>query len=180
MDEDICWFPRLVSGAAGVPARHVDRLVAVSWLMMTELFAYLEDVEGADDDAVLQVLAIRMAELAADIDGRLRGELGMDEIHQLPLVLEYGFSEVAQLDGTRAAPLLGLANSGDGLAAGIKRAERLKAVYQKLVDSFPGDLFNTLLPQSQGQTLRTLRGWNKLCSATGTDAAFLAPLMRAL
>jgi hypothetical protein len=172
------WFPRLRAGFAAPAAPHVEKLVSVSWLLMTELFAYLEDVGGAgEDESVLDALAIRMAELAFNIDGRLRGDTQVEELHEFPLLLEYGLTDLAHLDGEGAAEALALSAPANAPGA---RGARLLSAYMALIDQFPGRLFNTLLPESQSQTLRTLRAWNKLCVATGTDPAFLAPLMRSL
>jgi hypothetical protein len=170
------WFPRLRIGVAASAAAHVETLVSVSWLLMTEVHAYLEDISGApDDDDLQQALALRLAELVIALDLRLRGEPEMDEIHHLPLLLEHGLTDVAHLAGHEAVDALSLAT-----AQAPGRAERLTRTYQGMLASFPAQLFNPLLPQAQGQVLRTLRTWSRLCSAAGTDPAFLAPLMRSL
>jgi hypothetical protein len=172
----IRWFPRLRIGTAAPAPARVETLVSVSWLLMTELHAYLEDVSGAPaDEDVQQSLALRLAELAVALDLRLRGDQEMDELHHLPLLLEFGLTEVAQLAGDEVVEALSLA-----AAQAPDRAAHLTRTYESMLAGFPARLFNPLLPETQGQVLRTLRTWNRLCSTAGTDPAFLAPLMRSL
>ncbi|MBI0330004.1 DUF6031 family protein [Burkholderia plantarii] len=178
----IRWFPKLAAGQLRPAATLAETLASVAWLLMTELQAYLEDLEGAADTPdVVDVLRIKIAELLLDVDYRLSGAVAPDELHAFALCAEYGLSEVAMLPGAEAVRRLGGGaacdahdeHDGHGAAALID-------TLQAALAAFPGELFNPLLPGTQGQVLRTLRAWDKLCRLTGQDASFLAPLMRSL
>ncbi|WP_229699216.1 DUF6031 family protein, partial [Pseudomonas syringae] len=44
------WFPRLAGGYVYPAGPYTQKLISVAWLLMTELEAYLEDLEGAADE----------------------------------------------------------------------------------------------------------------------------------
>lgn len=157
-------------------------LISISWLLMTEMHAYLEDVDGAGRDKnLLLSLSLRLAELAFEIDARLRGDVLVDEQHRLPLLLEYGLSDLAAINSDEVVAALALSSPSIDVANELEElGSRLSQTYIGLLEHFPGKLVNTLLPDSQGQTLRTLRTWDKTLRKTGADPSFLAPLMRAL
>ncbi|AJK49049.1 DUF6031 family protein [Burkholderia plantarii] len=172
----IRWFPKLAAGQLRPGATLAETLASVAWLLMTELQAYIEDLEGAADTPdVVDVLRIKIAELLLDIDYRLSGAIAPDELHGFALCAEYGLSEVAMLPGAEAVRRLGGGAAHDG-----HDAAALIDTLRAALAAFPGELFNPLLPGTQGQVLRTLRAWDKLCRLTGQDASFLAPLMRSL
>ncbi len=183
------WFPRLIAGYLHPAAAQAETLASVAWLVMTEMHAYLEDLEGAvDTPDVVDVLRVKLAELLADLDCRLSGSSTQDELHQLPLLLEYGLTQVAYSSGEDVAHWMGFgARSAPSQPAGARSnsfdasdARRLIDVFTAMLSTFPGTLFNPLLPGTQGQVLRTLRAWDKMCRLAGRDAAFLIPLMKSL
>ncbi|KAG8148795.1 DUF6031 family protein [Burkholderia catarinensis] len=176
----IHWFPKLAAGQVRNGAALAETLASVAWLLMTELQAYLEDLEGAADTTdVVDVLRIKIAELLIDMDYRLSGAIPPDELHAFALCAEYGLSEVAMLPGAEAVCRLGVGDDAHG-ATSDRHAAALIAKLEAALEAFPGELFNPLLPGTQGQVLRTLRAWDKLCRLTSQDASFLAPLMRSL
>ncbi|RMW13295.1 hypothetical protein ALP03_04914, partial [Pseudomonas amygdali pv. tabaci] len=68
------WFPRLSGGYVYPAGPYAQKLISVAWLLMTELEAYLEDLEGAaNEPQVVDALRIKLAELMVDIDCRLAG-----------------------------------------------------------------------------------------------------------
>ncbi|WP_122387599.1 DUF6031 family protein [Pseudomonas syringae group genomosp. 7] len=173
------WFPRLGGGYVYPAGAYAQKLISVAWLLMTELEAYLEDLEGASDEpGVVDALRIKLAELMVDIDCRLAGADTPNELHQFALFSEYGLTDVIAHTGPVAAEWLGV--PADNAAGQDNEAERLIELFKELLEAFPGKLFNPLLPGTQGQVLRTLRDWDRSCRLAGSDAAFLAPLMRSL
>ncbi|OUM08545.1 hypothetical protein BW686_04290 [Pseudomonas syringae] len=173
------WFPRLGGGYSYAAGDHVEKLIAVAWLLMTELEAYLEDLEGATGEPrVVHALRIKLAELMVDIDCRLAGADTPNELHQFALFAEYGLSDVIAHSGETAIDWLGIPT--DVTADCEDDAGRLIDLFKEVLNAFPGKLFNPLLPGTQGQVLRTLRDWDRSCRLAGRDAAFLAPLMRSL
>ncbi|WP_321817258.1 MULTISPECIES: DUF6031 family protein [unclassified Paraburkholderia] len=175
----IHWFPRLAAGQVRAAASLAETLASVAWLLMTELQAYLEDLEGASGTAdVVDVLRIKIAELLKDIDHRLSDAASPDELHAFALCAEYGLSDAASLPGAAALRMLGIGDANASIEAGD--AAPLISRLGEALAAFPGELFNPLLPGTQGPVLRTLRTWDKLCRLTGTDASFLAPLMKSL
>ncbi|WP_366520555.1 DUF6031 family protein [Robbsia andropogonis] len=174
------WFPRLSTGHVHDGAMHAETLASVSWMLMTELQSYIEDLEGAANSLeVVNVLRIKLAELLVDIDCRLAGAAPPDELHQFPLFAEYGVAEVTTSACDNPARWIGIGQQSGELAQHIDAAALID-LFNGLLAAFPGELFNPLLPDTQGQVLRTLRNWDKLCRLAGRDAAFLAPLMRSL
>lgn len=198
------WFPRLAAGYRFDAASQAETLASVAWLLMTELHAYIEDLEGAaDTDDVVDVLRLKLAELLTDLDCRLSGASTPDELHQFPLLIEYGLTQVTYSSGADTAQWMGFgtyrgmanaenaANAAnindmqddapqDTLSEPQSEGARLIALFNTVLAAFPGTLFNPLLPGTQGQVLRTLRAWDKLCRLAGRDAAFLVPLMKSL
>lgn len=157
-----------------------ETLASVAWLVMTELQAYVEDLQGAaDSHEVIDVLRVKLAELLLEIDCRLAGATVPDELHRLPLFVEYGLADVVMVPGEQAAGWIGFDKPLDRSVPSADAATLID-LFNEMLASFPGDLFNPLLPGTQGQVLRTLRNWDKLCRLAGRDAAFLAPLMRSL
>ncbi|MCF5803880.1 MULTISPECIES: DUF6031 family protein [Pseudomonas syringae group] len=173
------WFPRLGGGYSYPAAEQVEKLISVAWLLMTELEAYLEDLEGAKaEPRVIDALRIKLAELMVDIDCRLAGADTPSELHQFALFTEYGLSDVIAHSGETAIDWLGIPKNVT--VEEDYEAGRLIDLFREVLDAFPGKLFNPLLPGTQGQVLRTLRDWDRSCRLAGRDAAFLAPLMRSL
>lgn len=80
------WFPRLSGGYVYPAGPYAQKLISVAWLLMTELEAYLEDLEGAaNEPQVVDALRIKLAELMVDIDCRLAGADTPNELHQFAL-----------------------------------------------------------------------------------------------
>ncbi|MBI6705403.1 DUF6031 family protein [Pseudomonas viridiflava] len=173
------WFPRLNGGYVYPAGPHAQKLISVAWLLMTELEAYIEDLQGAaDEPRVIDALRVKLAELMIDIDCRLAGAQSTHELHQFALFAEYGLSDVIAHSAETALGWLGIPHPDR--KADADEALRLIGLFRAILSAFPGTLFNPLLPGTQGQVLRTLRDWDKSCRLAGRDAAFLAPLMRSL
>lgn len=174
------WFPRLRAGFVYPAGSHAERLISVAWLLMTELEAYLEDLQGAaSEPKVVDALRIKLAELMLDIDCRLAGAVVPHQLHHFALFAEYGLSQVIASSGDVSIDWLGIPADVDA-AAESESTDRLINLCREMLEAFPGELFNPLLPGTQGQVLRTLRDWDKSCRLAGRDAAFLVPLMRSL
>lgn len=88
-DSTLRWFPRL-TGGVGVEGNSMARaIVSAAWLVMSELYAYLEDLEGAMDAPDASVLIkVKIAELLVQIDCTLGRTAVLDEEHRLPWLLE--------------------------------------------------------------------------------------------
>lgn len=172
----IRWFPRINAGYRFAAGDHVTSTISAAWLLMTELRAYIEDLAGARDvpDAAALV-KIKIAELLLQVDAVLGRAAVPHEMHRLPLLMAYGLSDVAAMDGPGATRLLGLDVVTDGA-----EVDRLVGVLETLLAAFPSDLVDALQPENQGHVLRFLRSANKACERVGCDAGFLAPLMTSL
>ncbi|WP_431120925.1 DUF6031 family protein [Variovorax paradoxus] len=172
----IRWFPRINAGYRFAAGEHVISTISAAWLLMTELRAYIEDLAGARDipDAAALV-KIKIAELLLQVDAVLGRAAVPHEMHRLPLLMAYGLSDVAAMDGPTATRLLGLDAPTDGV-----EVDRLIGVLEELLAAFPSDLVDALQPENQGHVLRFLRSANKACERVGCDAGFLAPLMTSL
>lgn len=170
------WFPRIHAGYRFDAGEHVTSTISAAWLLMTELRAYIEDLAGARDipDAAALV-KIKIAELLLQVDAVLGRAVVPHEMHRLPLLMAYGLSDVAAMDGPAATRLLGLDVPTDGA-----EVDRLIGVLEELLAAFPSDLVDALQPENQGHVLRFLRSANKACERVGCDAGFLAPLMTSL
>ncbi|RQP21747.1 DUF6031 family protein [Piscinibacter terrae] len=172
----ICWFPRLGAGYQFRSTTHVKAIVTAAWLLMTELYAYLEDLEGAREQSeVAALVRVKIAELLLQVDCVLCGADLPDEMHRLPLLMQYGLGDVAALDGPAAIEALGLDRVMDAA-----EVQRLTDTMTALIRAFPLELVDALKPENQGRLLRFLRFANKACEKVGCDAGFLAPLMRSL
>jgi len=172
----IRWFPRINAGYRFAAGDHVTSTISAAWLLMTELRAYIEDLAGARDipDAAALV-KIKIAELLLQVDAVLGRAAVPHEMHRLPLLMAYGLSDVAAMDGLAATRLLGLDAPTDGA-----EVDRLIGILEALLAAFPSDLVDALQPENQGHVLRFLRSANKACERVGCDAGFLAPLMTSL
>jgi hypothetical protein len=83
-------------------------------------------------------------------------------------------SEVADLDGPALSSCCGLGDAGRGQES----ASGILAFWDGLLASFPGLVPDPLKPTGQGELLRALRNWNKLCVATQTPTDFLQALLQ--
>ncbi|MEV0174399.1 DUF6031 family protein [Streptomyces sp. NPDC050803] len=168
-------FPSARSGRGLPAAQAVEAWATAAWLLAVEGRAYLEDLEGGADQPLLRrAVRIKLLELLYDIDTRLAGAVPVAEEHQLALALEYGLHDLAGLDGDRLAEVFALAaddegDTGDGL---------VPQLWERLCAAFPGELPDPLQASGQREILRALRNWSKLCTAAGTDAAFLEPFLK--
>ena len=168
-------FPRLATGEVRPAAERVQAWAMAAWLAGVELRAFIEDLQGGDMQPELrQVVKFRCLELIAVIDALLRGVPRPAGEHALALALEYGLSEVVIADGPGLIEALEL---DEPLGEATASIDGVEAFFDALVSAFPGQLPNPLEPQGQGETIRALQLWSKLCDRTGTDAKFLKPLL---
>ncbi|KPI03539.1 hypothetical protein OK074_4906 [Actinobacteria bacterium OK074] len=173
-------FPSARSGRGLPAATAVEAWATAAWLLAVEGRAYLEDLEGGTDQPLLRrAVRIKLLELLYDIDTRLAGAVPVAEEHQLALALEYGLHDLAALDGDRLAEVFALATDKDADAAEDESSDGLvPLLWERLCAAFPGELPDPLLASGQREILRALRNWSKLCTAAGTDAAFLEPFLK--
>ncbi|WAC71666.1 DUF6031 family protein [Roseateles sp. SL47] len=170
------WFPRLNAGYLQPAQSQVRSTITAAWLLMTELYAYLEDLEGARGrPEVGGLVRIKLAELLLQVDCVLSGARLPDELHRLPMLMAYGLGDVAALDGPAVIERLGLRRPMDDAECAF-----LTRQMHDLIDAFPLHLVDGLKPEHQSHLLRFLRSANKACGQVGCDAGFLAPLMRSL
>ncbi|HEV2371164.1 MAG TPA: DUF6031 family protein [Streptosporangiaceae bacterium] len=170
------WFPSARSGRGLAPEHAVRAWSTAAWLLAVEGRAYLEDMAGGVDQPELRwIVRLRLAELLLDIDLLLGGYAAIQDGHQLAMALEYGLHTVAEVDGPRLVSLFALGGGPGGPAHGDGAVPQL---WEELCAAFPGRLPNPLLASGQREILRALRYWSKLCTAAGTDAAFLEPFLK--
>lgn len=175
-DSNLRWFPRLAGGIAVEGTSMARATISAAWLVMSELYAYLEDLEGSIDAPDASVLIkVKIAELLVQIDCTLGRTAMLDEEHRLPWLLEYGLCEVINLPGAEMARLLGLFTANH--ATEVRRVSQL---IRDLIAGFPGELVDSLQAHNQGRVLRFLRSADQACTALNCDAGFLVPLMKAL
>jgi hypothetical protein len=169
------YFPRLRAGLGRAPGAEVQALCVAAFKLAVDGRAFIEDIEGAaEQPELLAVLRWRFADFLGELDLILRGTAPVDDWHHAALALEYGLSEVADLDGPTLASCCGLGDIGQG----SESASSILAFWDGLLASFPGQLPDPLKPSGQGELLRALRNWNKLCVATQTPADFLQSLLQ--
>ncbi|MEU6357427.1 DUF6031 family protein [Streptomyces sp. NPDC047072] len=169
-------FPGVRAGRGLPPETAVRAWATAAWLMQVDGRAYVEDLDGgAEQPQLRQVVKLRLLELLAEIDIRLTGAEPAGEGHLLALALEYGLHEVCTATGPELAQLFDLDQEfGGDLAddAGVRE------LWNALCEAFPGQIPDPLVASGQGEVLRALRDWSKLCTAAGTDAAFLEPFLK--
>jgi hypothetical protein len=171
--EDVRFFPTLSCVSPAPDAAR--RVVELAWLLMGEGFPILEDLDGADRDADLaESLKFSFAEFLADLDARLTGAACNDTTHELATAVEYGPRALCALDGPDFAALLGLAAVEDHARTTL----RIRGIWDRMLRDFPVALVDPLQPNTQGEVLRRLRAFTKLCEANGVDTAFLVEMMK--
>ncbi|WP_055480121.1 DUF6031 family protein [Sphaerimonospora mesophila] len=167
-------FPSARSGRGLPGAQAVEAWATAAWLLAVEGRAYLEDLEGGADQPLLRrVVRIKLLELLYDIDTRLSGTVTIAEEHRLALALEYGLHDLASLDGESLVEVFALAPDDPDHADGL-----VPQLWERLCAAFPGELPDPLKASGQREILRALRNWSKLCTAAGTEAAFLEPFLK--
>lgn len=173
---ELALFPGVRAGRGLPPETAVRAWATTAWLMSVDGRAYVEDLDGgADQPQLRQVVKLRLLELLSEIDTRLTGAEPAGEGHQLALALEYGLHEVCSASGPELAQLFDLDQEfGGDLAddAGVRD------LWNALCEAFPGQIPDPLVASGQSEVLRALRDWSKLCTAAGTDAAFLEPFLK--
>lgn len=174
--DDIPLYPGVRAGHGRPAAAAVTVWLQVAWLMLAEGGAYIEDLEGGGQQPQMQQAArIRLLEQLADIDSRLAGRVPAGDAHALALALEYGMTELADISGSRLAEIFGLGETLGGPACDVTA---VLALWQRLLDGFPGELPDRLAAQGQRDLLRTLQTWARLARASGLDVGLLAPFMK--
>ncbi|MFF8642017.1 DUF6031 family protein [Streptomyces sp. NPDC015345] len=172
-------FPSARSGRGLPAARAVEAWATAAWLLAVEGRAYLEDLEGGTDQPQLRrVVRVKLLELLLDIDTRLSGAVPVAEEHQLALALEYGLHDLADLEGPSLIEVFALADDADHADAAAPGDGEVPRLWERLCAEFPGELPDPLQASGQREILRALRNWSKLCTAAGTDAAFLEPFLK--
>lgn len=174
--DDVAVCPGVRAGRGRVPATAVKAWLEVAWLMLAEGRAYIEDLEGGVEQPQMQQAAkIRLLEQLSDIDGRLAGRVPAGDGHELALALEYGMSELADVSGDRLAEIFGLHETLGGPSCDVAG---VMALWQRLLDGFPGGLPDRLVAQGQRDMLVTLQTWARLARAAGLDVGLLTPFMK--
>lgn len=174
--EDVAVYPGMRAGHGRAAAASVTAWLQAAWLMLAEGRAYAEDLEGgAGQPQMQQAAKIRLLEQLADIDSRLAGRVPAGDGHALALALEYGMSELADVSGERLAEIFGLGEALGGPACDVAAP---LALWQRLLDGFPGELPDRLGAQGQRDLLRTLQTWAPLARAAGLDVGLLTPFMK--
>jgi hypothetical protein len=169
-------FPSVRAGRGLPPDQAVRAWATAGWLLAVEGRALLEDLEGgANQPQLRQMVRLQLVELLTDVDIRLGGGVPPDKDHLLAVALEYGLHDVAELDGERLVRLFGL----DGeFGTAVSEDGEARAFWDRLCEAFPGQLPDPLQADGQREILQALRLWSKLCTAAGTDAAFLEPFLK--
>jgi hypothetical protein len=174
--DDVMVYPGVRAGRGRTAAAAVEAWLQVAWLMLAEGRAYVEDLEGGTRQPQMQQAAkMRLLEQLADIDSRLAGRLPAGDGHELALALEYGMSELVDVSGPRLAEIFSLDETLGGPTCDVAGA---MALWQRLLDGFPGRLPDRLVAQGQRDMLRTLRTWARLARATDLDVGLLTPFMK--
>ncbi|WP_217623641.1 DUF6031 family protein [Streptomyces sp. TRM64462] len=175
--ETLVPFPSVRAGHAMAGPRAVEAWVQAAWLMLAEGRAYAEDLEGgAEQPQMQQAAKLRFLEQLLDIDQRLAGRAPVDDAHCLAVALEYGTREVVDATGAQLAEVFGLHEEFGGAECGV---DDVLALWERLLEAFPGELPDRLVAEGQRDMLRTLRTWAGLARAAGLDIGFLAPFMKA-
>lgn len=169
-------YPGVRAGHGRAPAAAVRSWLEVSWLMLAEGRAYLEDIEGgAQQPQMQQAAKIRLLEQLADIDNRLAGRVPPADGHCLALALEYGFSELADASGEELAAIFGLTEELGGDRCAV---DGTVVLWQRLLEGFPGRLPDRLVAQGHRDMLTTLQTWARLARAVDLDVGLLTPLIK--
>lgn len=168
-------YPRARGGRTRDAAATAEAWTTVAWLLAVEGRAYLEDIEGGAEQPQMRVVVkLRLLELLADLDARLAGARPPGEDHLLSLALEYGLDEAIRLDG---AELIDCVDLCDSLLDEQGTDEGVQRLFQALIDDFPGELPDPLVPAGQGEVLRAMRTWSKLGAELGIDISYLRGFM---
>lgn len=172
---NITWFPALLRGLASPAQQTLQSTIQTAWLLLIDGNALIEDFEGAAGEKdLVDVLKLRFVELLVEIDFALDGHDGAEEYHFLPTALDSGLHALGHVDGAAIQELLKL-----GVTETDPHA-RLQVIWEAIVAAFPGDLPNPLLADGQGDVLRALQNWSRLCRAAEVDDSFLGPLVQAV
>ncbi|MFJ8332021.1 DUF6031 family protein [Streptomyces sp. NPDC094437] len=173
---ELTLYPGVRAGRGLPPEAAVQAWATVAWLMSVDGRAYVEDLDGGVDQPQLrQIVKLRLLELLSEMDTRLTGAEPAGEGHQLALALEYGLHEVCHASGAELAQLFALDEEFGGEEAD---ESGVRALWEGLCEAFPGTIPDPLVASGQSEVLRALRDWSKLCTAAGTDAAFLEPFLK--
>ncbi|MEU6662609.1 DUF6031 family protein [Streptomyces sp. NPDC046821] len=175
--DELTAFPSVRAGHVMAGPQAVEVWVQAAWLMLAEGRAYIEDLEGGGEQPQMQQAAkLRFLEQLLDIDQRLAGRVAVDDAHCLALALEYGMREVVDATGPELASVFGLHEEFGGDSCEV---DGIHALWERLLDAFPGELPDRLVAEGQRDMLRTLRVWAELARGAGLDIGFLAPFMKA-
>ena len=167
----IDWTPNVADILSSPAQDFVRRHVVVRWKVMTELRALMEDIEGAEQDDLVETLSIKLVELLVEMELDLQGAEGIDKDHFHAFGMQFGLTHLARIDGRELAA---------ALRSGAIGKDRLLENCNRLIEALPGHVPDPLQPNGQSDTLRAMRSWSKLAASTNADISVLNELMRAL
>ncbi|MEU0603841.1 DUF6031 family protein [Streptomyces sp. NPDC006393] len=174
---DIAVLPAVRAGHSLPAARAVEAWTTAAWLMLAEGRAYAEDLQGGTAQPQMQQAAkLRFLEQLADIDNRLAGREPVADEHCLAMALEYGLRELVDATGEQLADIFAL---HEEFGADTCHVDGVFALWERLLEAFPGELPDRLVAEGQRDMLCTLRVWARLARAVGLDIGFLATHMKA-
>lgn len=169
-------YPTRKMGIKHPVKQEVYALANVAFRLAIDVRAFLEDVDGgADFPHYLKNLKLRLLEMLMELNLLLSYDNTMSEDHYAALALEYGVGEVAGLSGGELVDTFGLL---DGFADESVDMEGVVSLFNRLIDEFPGEIPDPLVPKGQRHLLNALRNWDKICRANGVDTQFIEDLMK--
>lgn len=171
----IC-FRSIKMGRQKELSRYIYILSRIAFKMAIDGRAFIEDVKGGTDQPdYLKILKWRILELLSEFDQILSDSEVCDEIHYSALALEYGFSEILNLSGNEIIDLFKL---NDPIDKSIVETKEILKLWEIILDEFPGEIPDPLIPHGQSDLLKALKYWDKICSIANVDRTFLKDMLK--
>ena len=170
------FFPKIKAGYKRPVQNEIYALATFAFKLAVDVRAFLEDIEGARQDPhYLKTLKLRLLEMLYELNLVISSAGPMDELHFAALALEYGTPDIALLNGPALIETFGLWDDFDSEDVDIGGAVEL---FARMLDEFPGEIPDPLVPSGQGVLLKALRNWDKICRTAQVDAKFIEDLLK--
>jgi hypothetical protein len=174
--QNLVFFPKIKAGYKRPVQNEIYAQATFAFKLAVDVRAFLEDIDGAlQHPHYLKTLKLRLLEMLYELNLVISYAGPMDELHFAALALEYGVPDIAQLDGPTLIDIFGLWDDFNSENVDISGVTDL---FEQIIEEFPGEVPDPLVPSGQSVLLKALRNWDKICRTAQVNAKFIEDLLK--
>jgi hypothetical protein len=174
--QNLVFFPKIKAGYKRPVQNEIYALATFAFKLAVDVRAFLEDMEGAGQHPhYMKTLKLRLLEMLYELQLVISSAGPMEELHFAALALEYGVPDITLLDGPGLIEIFRL---WDDLESEDVDISGVMGFFARILEEFPGEIPDPLIPSGQSILLKALRNWDKICQAEQVDAKFIEDLLK--